>query len=92
MIGSRARWAFTAVCLLLGGCGNAHEHITVGEWQEVGKTEPPESRSKGAYVVTTLTEGNGPTVAPGDLVKVRVQPVPDHPADLPGPAGKEPAE
>jgi hypothetical protein len=67
------RWAFIAVCLALGGCGNAYEHITVGEWQEVGKAEPPIPVAKGGLVVTILTEGIGPTASPGDLVKARVR-------------------
>ncbi|MFL6601278.1 MAG: hypothetical protein ACJ8R9_08085 [Steroidobacteraceae bacterium] len=73
MIGSPARWAFTAVCLVLGGCGNAYEHITVGQWQEVGRAEPPELPPDGAYVVTTQTQGSGPAVEPGDLVKASVR-------------------
>ncbi|MFL6601274.1 MAG: hypothetical protein ACJ8R9_08065 [Steroidobacteraceae bacterium] len=73
MIGSRARWAFTAVSLALGGCGNAYEHISVGEWQEVGQAQPPVPVAKGAFVITTHVAGNGPMVSPGDLVKARVR-------------------
>jgi hypothetical protein len=73
VIGSRARWTFTAVCLALGACGNAYEHITVGEWQEVGKAEPPEWAPDRAYVVTTQSQGSGPTVEAGDLVKASLR-------------------
>jgi hypothetical protein len=73
VIGSRARWAFTAVCLALGGCGNAYEHLSMGDWQEVGRAEPPNLLSNGAFVGTTLVEGSGPTVEAGDLVKANVR-------------------
>jgi hypothetical protein len=34
--------------------------------------EPPVSRQKGAFIVTTPVEGNDRTVNPGDLVKAKV--------------------
>jgi hypothetical protein len=62
----------SALLLTLGGCGNAHEHLSVGEWREVGKAEAPISRHKGEFVVTTEREGDGPVVAAGDLVQARL--------------------
>jgi hypothetical protein len=56
----------------LSACGNAYEHISVGEWQEVGQAQPPTPRETGAFIVTTNVEGDGPEVRAGDLVKAKV--------------------
>lgn len=57
---------------LLTGCGNAYQHLTMGEWREVGQAEPPIPPEKRAFLVTTLVPGEGPPVLAGDLVKARV--------------------
>lgn len=74
-------WAATkSVCLVavavalgtLGGCGNAYQHLPMGKWQEVGRPETPVKTNEGTFVITTAVAGEGPAVAAGDLVKVRV--------------------
>lgn len=58
---------------LLTGCGNAYQHLTMGEWREVGQAEAPMAPAKDAFVVTTtLDPGEGPPVQAGDLVKALV--------------------
>jgi hypothetical protein len=63
---------WTAAAAGLAACGNAYEHISVGEWQEVGQAQPPAPRETGAFIVTTNVEGDGPEVGAGDLVKAKV--------------------
>lgn len=57
---------------LLTGCGNAYQHLAIGEWREVGQAEPPMPPGKATLIVTTLVPGDGPPVLAGDLVKARV--------------------
>lgn len=57
---------------LLTGCGNAYQHLTMGEWREVGQAEAPMAPAKDAFVVTTLDPGEGLPVQAGDLVKALV--------------------
>jgi hypothetical protein len=61
-----------AAAAALAGCGNVYEHLSMGEWREIGQAQPPIPREKGAFVVTTSVEGDGPVVRAGDLVKARV--------------------
>jgi hypothetical protein len=61
-----------AVGVALAGCGNAYEHLSMGEWREVGRAQPPIAREKGSFVGATSVSGDGPVVRAGDLVKARV--------------------
>lgn len=64
----------SVICVSENSCGNAYEHLSMGEWREVGQAEPPKLLSKGVFVGTTFMEGRGPTVEAGDLVKANVRP------------------
>jgi hypothetical protein len=66
------KWGCIAAAALLGGCGNAYEKITVGEWEEVGKPVAPEPAPKNPYVVEVTEAGAGPLVSAGDLVKAHL--------------------
>jgi hypothetical protein len=64
-----------AMVAFLGGCGNAYESVSVGDWQEVGRSLPPSADmpvARGDLVVTRLTEGRGASVKAGDLVQVQI--------------------
>jgi hypothetical protein len=65
------RLGILAAAAVLAGCGNAVEHLSLGEWQEVGLREPPLATS-GSFLVTTTVPGEGTVVSAGDLVKARV--------------------
>jgi hypothetical protein len=61
-----------AAIAALTGCGNAFEHLTLGEWREVGQTQPPVPADQGSFIVETTAPGDGPVVNAGDLVKARI--------------------
>ena len=61
-----------ALVTLLVGCGNAHEHLSMGEWREMGEASPPDIDEEEAFVVTMNAPGDGPAVRAGDLVKAIV--------------------
>lgn len=73
----RIRWrgryfALLGAVALLTGCGNAYQHLTMGDWREVGQAEPPMPPAKETFVATTLDPGEGLPVQAGDLVKAVV--------------------
>ena len=51
----------------LAGCGNSFEHITLGEWREVGHAQPPpvEAGQTPFIVVTTAALPRRSIAAPG---------------------------
>jgi hypothetical protein len=61
--------------LVLTGCGNAYESISIDEWREVGSAQPPvdTSEPRGNLIVTRIFEGSGKPVKPGDLVEIRIR-------------------
>jgi hypothetical protein len=66
------KWGCIAAVALLGGCGNAYDKITVGEWEAVGKPVAPQPAPKNPYVVEVIEAGAGPVVSAGDLVKAHL--------------------
>ncbi len=60
--------------LVLAGCGNAYESLSIGPWREAGVALPPVSEPKANLIVTQIAPGTGRIVAPGDLVRIRVAP------------------
>lgn len=63
-----------ALVMSLVGCG-ATENISLGQWKEAGTREPPRVEKPSNIDVSQLARGDGKTVAPGDLVKVRITPI-----------------
>jgi hypothetical protein len=62
-----------AAVAALTGCGNAFEHLTLGEWREVGQAQPPPvAADQSSFIVETTAPGDGPVINAGDLVKARV--------------------
>jgi hypothetical protein len=57
---------------LLGGCDNAYENLSLGEWQQAGVAEAPRWPMSGAFTVTTLAAGEGRAARAGDLVKAQI--------------------
>ena len=57
--------------VMLSGCGNFSEHVTEGEWKEVGAPVSPISQAHGDFNVTSISAGQGHTIRAGDLVYAR---------------------
>jgi hypothetical protein len=64
--------ALLATVVALPGCGSAFDHLSLGEWREVGQAQPPVTAEPGSFVVNTTVPGEGPAVNAGDLVRARV--------------------
>jgi len=65
--------ALLATVAPLAGCGNAFEHLTLGEWREVGQAQPPPvAADQSPFIVLTRATGYGPVINAGDLVKARI--------------------
>ena len=72
MTHSARHLAVLAAVVALAGCGALNEHLSMGEWRELGEARPPVDALNGGFVVTTIVPGQGPVVGAGDLVKARV--------------------
>ena len=54
------RWSLLALTSsVLSGCGNAYEHLTMGEWREIQSAEAPFAEWDDPLTVTQLAPGNG---------------------------------
>jgi hypothetical protein len=62
-----------AATIALSGCGNAYEHISVGEWEDLDKGLSGGPAVMPEYTVDTTQAGSGRAVRYGELVKVRLQ-------------------
>lgn len=69
----RILFFITASTILLQGCGNAHDSLSVEAWSEVGKNLPPIETLKGELLARVTQPGTGKTVNAGDLVKIGIR-------------------
>src|ERR1700744_1217462 len=53
------RLGILVAATVLAGCGSAFEHLSLGEWREVGLREPPQMTEPAPFVVTTTGPGEG---------------------------------
>jgi hypothetical protein len=59
----RACYLMLAAVAALTGCGNAFEHLTLGEWREVGQAQPPPvAADQSSFIVETTAPGDGPVI------------------------------